>query len=656
LIIEKIARQRGGGDDYLKDFSNPKPPMPEVSLGEIPVWKKAAARIAAAVSGQQKVIIFGDYDCDGICSVALVMDYLESAGLATKNMLPFLPNRFDDSYGLTQEALEKVLRRQKQTALLIAVDCGSPSFEALKFLRKKSIETIVLDHHPVEAMGKDHPADFHLNPKGWPELAAKRKDLCELCAAGLVYLFCDAMARHFKNPKWNSDRGMILAALATCADVVPIFRLNRALVKNAIWHYRFLADRPKIVPGLWSLHQHINARFHEKFNFYPVVDENTFGLSWGPCINASGRLDDARPSLELLRATSIETATQLAGECVTMNRRRCGIQRRVLEQARKQAIAQVGNLPPAKVILCAGQTWNIGVVGIVAARLREEFCRPAIVCGRDGDGKWRGSGRSIPGFDMGKWFKVAATEDKNKPNAKLLLSGGGHELAGGLSMTDRQRPSFHKWSNEICQLTAEEDFIRKQEIIGDAVIFSPKSWKVLLDGLLPFGKDHPSIPIIMQHAWLDYFTVKVYKPRDPNWENPDAGPPAAITNDEKLETAISEPPVESAEDETSENTIPEPPKPLPFARGNFRLPGRVWPICVRWKDIDRVRREWRMHRRYTLALEVRINRRGEHYFSVLDCWPEGTDTFPPPYNAQNNEAESLATIKDLGLWPEDSSR
>ena len=101
--------------------------------------------------------------------------------------------------------------------------------------------------------------------------------------------------------------------------------------------------------------------------------KHTFGLSWGPCINASGRLDDARPSLELLRATSIETATQLAGECVTMNRRRCGIQRRVLEQARKQAIAQVGNLPPAKVILCVGQTWNIGVVGIVAARLRKNF-------------------------------------------------------------------------------------------------------------------------------------------------------------------------------------------------------------------------------------------------------------------------------------------
>jgi len=627
LIIERLTWNRSGLEGGGGDFAKWNPPKPGISLDDLPVWKAAAERITAAIDAQQKIIIFGDYDCDGVCSVVLMMDYLESAGLATENITPFVPNRFEDSYGLSEAALEKALRLREQTDLLVAVDCGSPSLDALAFLRQKGIDTIVIDHHKVPAMGKDHPADFHLNPKGWPELK-NRLELCELCAAGLVYLFCDAMARENGNRKWNSDRGMILAGLATCADVVPIFRLNRAMVKHAIQLCRNLTDRYGKLPGLWALHKEMNKEFHEEYLYYPTIDEWTFGFEWGPCINANGRLDEARRSFDLLRATDLETAAQLADECAFMNRRRMGIQRRVWEQAREQARAQVGNRPPVKVILCAGKAWNIGVVGIVAARLREEFCRPAIVCGQDAEGNWRGSGRSVPGFSLGDCFIAA--------QGKTLLNGGGHDMAGGLRMTEQQRPDFHRWINGECKMK-EEEFVRVEEIVAEADELSAKGWATLLEDLRPFGQKHPKIPIMLQHAWLDTFCITTLNPPVPN----------------AVDAVSVQTPVKS--DAESKTAPADPPKPFRFAEAGFLLPGKPdAPFHVSWKDIERVKKEWRKGRRYTLELNVRASKKGNYYFSVVDCWLEANDPLPPPVKPQIYEQGTLDRLKEMGFWPKNS--
>lgn len=598
-IVQRLSIVRGGGiDRYTREFAASCPPLPELSLADVPAWADADKHITKVIKAKRDILIYGDYDCDGVCSTTLMLDYLECAGLSHKKCHWFIPNRFNDKYGLTMRSLENVLTEMKvKPALLIAVDCGSPSKVELEYLREQHISTIVIDHHPVEPTGSAHPADVHLNPKGWPELR-KRKDLNELCAAGLVFLFCRAMAKHNSLENWDVDRATILAGLATCADVVPIFRLNRTLVKRAIALYNQSANSESTpVPGLLELHQQFYQGHQRKTGRFPDIDEATLGFEWAPCINATGRLDEARQSLELLRVRDPELAKPIADECRKMNQRRSYVQRRILEEARRQALSQVGNFPPAKVILAVGKHWNIGVVGVVAGRLREEFERPAIVCGMDETGTWRGSGRSVDGFDMGGAFRRASQPDGDE-KAKIL-AGGGHKMAGALSFQEEQRPDFHNWMNDQCTLS-ESDFIHTAKVVALAEEFPPNWWSYLLSELRPFGQGHGYTPILLHDAWL---------------ENVFFG---------KFRNDLDEPDVD-----------PEDKKKLPdlFAIGRFQPRSKPNArISAFWRDCERARREWRHGRCYTLELDVRLSRRREHNFVVLECWPEGERKAQPAYD------------------------
>ena len=595
-------------------------------------WSEAVACVRQTVNDQSPVLIFGDYDCDGICSVTLMADALESAGLHADRIHPFIPNRMTDRYGLTMPALSRALEAcPKPPALLIAVDCGSPipaSPAPLDFLRQRGIRTIVIDHHHTPVLGGDHPADFHLNPKGWPA-TVKRADLCDLSAAGLTYLFGDSLVADDEYG-WDKSRAIILAGLATYADVVPILRLNRDLVREAIdlCNCPFTADAPlRKIPGLAALHERLNRGYVKKFGRLPKTGENTFGFDWGPCINASGRMADPDLSLRLLREKSVPAAEKLAAECVAMNDRRKYRQRKILEEARQQAQAQVQNDPPARVILVAARHWHKGVSGIVAARLRDEFHRPAMVCAwekLEGDGQfmWTASGRSQDGFDLGEWLSKAKAEGR-------IFEGGGHKMAGGLRFSERQRPDLHRWLNQECPI---ENAIPKVEL---AVKFEdltlPQWWEVMRQ-LRPFGQAHPYTPICLENAWLE--NVRFARFRKVN--------PAAAPGREPLEPGLNqpdEPPPDIYEFEEREPEDDGVPDSDCFAIGSFqskhRQAGRTGnqPISnyiVMWKDVSRVRREWRKRRRYTLELDV-IRQGSGYRLIVLDCWPEGDGQEFPPY-------------------------
>lgn len=632
-IIRTLAIKRGGGfDSYTKEFHN-CPPLPEPSLVALPDWQQAERLISEIVSQQNHVLIYGDYDCDGICSTVLMIDYLESAGLSPTKLHWFIPNRFEDSYGLTLPSLKKALTRLKSPpALVIAVDCGSPSYTELEYLRTLNVSTIVIDHHPVEPTGPKHPATCHLNPKGWAELSG-RKDLQEMCAAGLVFLFTRAMAHQNALKTWSERRSILLAGLATVADVMPVFRINRILIKRAIaiGDAGHKLDPDDTVPGLIELHRVLNDSYAKRIGKYPPIDEETFGYEWGPCINANGRLDDARTSVKLLRAREPEQATRYASECMKMNQRRISTQRRILEAARRQALAQVGNKPPAKVILAVGKNWNIGVVGIVAARLREEFARPAIVCGMDATGLWRGSGRSVPGFELGSALHLAS---QGHPEQRVIVHGGGHAMAGGLAFTERQRPHFHNWINQQCSLT-EKDFVHIWEIVAPAEELAPRYWHWLMSQLRPFGQGHPYTPILLHRARLDCFAFSKFHSD-------------AEEFDYARRHQISSFPANNDESSDTEyNNYPD-----IYVSGNFQIaikPNLL--IQVYWNDTARARREWRQGKIYTLELRVRRSARHRYRFIVVDCWPE-TDTMATlPCKREFLGPRPMQVAQQLGLMP-----
>jgi single-stranded DNA-specific DHH superfamily exonuclease len=648
--------EAAGPDDFSSNFGNP-PSLNSLNvrfdLSGMP-WKNALQCVREAIDSEASILIYGDYDCDGICSATLIADALEEvrrkSNYTDKPDDPgkihcFIPNRSTDKYGLTQPALERALAQCSlhPPAVFIAVDCGSPESSAgpLNYLKAQGIRTIVIDHHHTPVIDDRHPADFHLNPKGW-RATANRPELCDLCAAGLAYFFAWDLAETDEFG-WEGSRAAVLAGLATYADVVPLLRLNRDLVRQAILLCG-ADDSPaaplRKIPGLRALHGLINHNFKKKFGRLPKIDETTFGFVWGPCLNAGGRIDDPLHSLELLRLKQRDEkkAEALAAVCFAMNNRRKYQQRKVLEEARRLALAQASNFPPAKVLLVGAKDWHKGVIGIVAARLREEFRRPAIVYTLDTvkenkDGQepmWTASARSMAGFDLGTHLALAVTQG-------IIAEGGGHKMAGGLRFTERQRPGLHRWLNRLFEdqklnETWKRFFFRRAEVVARLEDLTLKQWFRVMKLLRPFGQANPGMSIYLENAWLEKVAFfKFQRVNRQTAENQTALEPAVNqleVSEEEYYRAVEKDPGEFRPDETG------------FATGSFQSKHRVSGLrrngpasnyTIYWKDLKRVRLEWRERRRYTLELEVTLTRKGDYRLVLVNCWPEGDGQEFPPY-------------------------
>jgi single-stranded-DNA-specific exonuclease len=404
-IVGRVLAGRGvtpeGAGVYLSPTLRALMPDPSVLAG----MDMAAARMARAVVKGERIAIFGDYDVDGAASVALLRLWLGELGL---NATPYIPDRIDEGYGPNVPAMAALARAHD---LILCVDCGTLSFEPVAAARAAGAEVIIADHHLAGAELPDAVAV--VNPNRQDDASG----LGYLCAAGVVFLLLVATGRELRKRGWFGQRAepdlmalLDLVAVATVADVAPLVGLNRALVRQGLV---VLARRAR--PGLAALADVAGLRAP------PVSRDLAFAL--GPRINAGGRVGEADLGQRLLTTADPHEAAALAEKLNHLNRERQEIEAVVLEAA----IAQVeARDPAAPLVWAAGEGWHPGVVGIVASRLKDRFNRPAVVIGLEG-AEGKGSGRSVPGIDLGSAV-VAMTREG------LFLKGGGHVMAAGLTV------------------------------------------------------------------------------------------------------------------------------------------------------------------------------------------------------------------------------
>lgn len=469
----------------------------------------AAEKIRAAVVARKKIVLYGDYDCDGVTSVALLNDFLHAAGLPASKCTTFIPLRHIHGYGLTMPALQRCVKSHAPE-LLIVLDCGTNSHAEIQWLTAHGIDSVVVDHHlPAEQKTAD---TVLLNPKAWVESEHGNWDLKLLCAAGLAFLLVQGMATELDLEAWDESRAILLAGLATSVDMMPVVGLSRILLKNSLWQAQKAGGLDK-VPGLAALER---LRQSNKYTA-SRLDEKTYGLFLGPCLNAPGRLGDAKVALRLLLTDDASVAKKLAKRCFDLNERRKRIQHPLTERA----LAAAETKKKSKVILLADKKCHPGVGGIVASDVKEAFNRPTIIASwqksenADG-GFWKASGRSTEPYNMGEIIQAAVAK-------KLIESGGGHQMAGGFSFTESQRDKLEHWLNENSGLD-ETHFVRKVEIVAPAENFDAKTWHGIYRALEPFGNGNPEPSLIAGDVKL---TNAPFKLRRSGLDDPNGGNSAA---------------------------------------------------------------------------------------------------------------------------------
>ncbi len=466
-LLARVAISRGARTpDEVEAFLAPLPSIPNrLAAAQHEEVLSIARRIQDAVRRNETIVIFADYDADGATSAVILYDFLTALGAAPAI---FLPHRINEGYGLTSSAAIRCVR-EHHPDLLIAVDCGTNSTDAIDLLRSEyHCDTIVIDHHsPLDL--QRHPGLF-LNPKLSP---SSPESVRELSAAGLTFLLVDAiLPTASATLPFDRDRAIILAGIGTFVDVMPLTAINRTLVKNALTLLNTASGRDRI-PGIAAVLEEASS---------PDVDSWTLAFLLGPILNASGRIDNAMRTIALLTACDRSDVIPLATACVATNETRKQIQRDILEEAEIDATAILKNCPTTPILVVARAHWHTGIVGIVAARLRERFHRPAIVLGALDDATgchWKGSARSINGYDIG-------TAITNAVNSGYATTGGGHKMAGGIEVPFAGLERLRKHLNENCGLT-DADLVPRFDVLPGSPQMIERDWAFLFESLEPFG-------------------------------------------------------------------------------------------------------------------------------------------------------------------------
>jgi single-stranded-DNA-specific exonuclease len=410
-LLARILAGRNVEANAVDAFLDPaiKRSMPDPNV--LTAMPEAATRIADAVTRGESIAIFGDYDVDGATSAAVLARFLRQGGV---DPIIHIPDRLFEGYGPNVEAVRALAERG--ATLLVTVDCGTTSIEPLSEAKALGMDVVVIDHHQAdEALP---PALAIVNPNRRDDLSG----LGYLAAVGLVFMTVVAVNRELRaRGFWTDARPEpdLLAflddvALGTVADVVPLIGLNRAFVAKGL-----LVLRRREQPGLVSLMD--VARLSGPPEAWHL------GFLLGPRINAGGRIGRADLGVRLLMETDPIEAAKIAAELDRLNRERQAIEQETLAQAEAEAMAALGIEETGAVVITAAEGWHPGVVGLVAARLKEKFGRPAFAIAIEPGGIGTGSGRSITGVDIGRAVRRAVAEG-------LLVKGGGHAMAAGVTL------------------------------------------------------------------------------------------------------------------------------------------------------------------------------------------------------------------------------
>jgi single-stranded-DNA-specific exonuclease len=406
----------------------------------------AVARLVDAIRRHETVAIFGDYDVDGAASAALLAGMFDACSVPR---LIHIPDRILEGYGPNVEAIRALAAQGAR--LLVCVDCGTTSHEAIDEARRLGLDTIVLDHHLAPEILPDAVV---VNPNRADCLSG----LGHLCAAGVVFMVLVGLNRALRGNFWSPSRpapdlmaALDLVALATVADVAPLVGLNRAFVSRGLDVMRRRAR-----PGL--------AALADVSRLAGPVQAWHLGFLLGPRINAGGRIGDAALGAKLLLETDPIAAAQVAAQLDRLNTERRAIETATVEEAVALALVREAAGGNPAVIVTSGDDWHPGIVGLVASRLKERFGRPAIAIGYSGE-RGTGSGRSIPGVDLGRAIRAAV-------EAGHLVKGGGHTMAAGLTV-------------ERAQQQALEEFLERR--LGEAVVQASADRTLAIDAAVSAG-------------------------------------------------------------------------------------------------------------------------------------------------------------------------
>jgi single-stranded-DNA-specific exonuclease len=371
----------------------------------LPGMRPAVERILQAIDRGERIVLYGDYDVDGVTSLALFTRILRRLGADPR---PFLPLRMDEGYGLSPEGLARCIARH-QPQLLLALDCGTCSLAEIAGLRAQGVDVLVFDHH--ECKGEQPPCLALVNPK-------LGNDFHYLCSAGIVFKACHALLKTRPAPDVDLREYLDIVALGTVADIVPLKGENRILVQRGL---------VQLEKSRWT---GVRALIEAAGIAAPFTPAD-IGFKLGPRINAAGRLSSAEQALELLLTEDHVRARELAAALSEQNRERQEVEKAIHREA--EALVATEFLPEHAAIIVAGNGWHPGVLGIVASRLSKAYHRATFVIGFDEAGLGKGSGRSIEGLSM---VKALAT------CAGCLVKFGGHEMAAGLTIQREQFPEF----------------------------------------------------------------------------------------------------------------------------------------------------------------------------------------------------------------------
>jgi single-stranded-DNA-specific exonuclease len=465
-LTGRILAARGFSPEEARRFVDPTlrelMPDPLSLLG----MADAVARVRAAVAGGERICVWGDYDVDGACSAALLVRVLRALGADPSFRIP---DRLTEGYGPNEAGVRALAA--EGVRLLVVVDAGTTAFGPLEAAADAGMDVVVLDHHAAE----------DALPRAVAVVNPNRRDqapgLGHLCAAGVCFLFAVALvaAERAAGRRGLPDlrRWLDLVALATVADVVPLRGLNRAFVRHGLRRM----SAPDVLPGIGAL-----AR---AAGISGPMEAVHLGFGLGPRINAGGRVGDAAAGTRLLVSDDADEVVEIARRLDAWNRERQEIEKACLEEARGQVD------PSAPVAFVAGEGWHEGVVGIVASRLKDAVDRPAFVFARAQDGTWRGSGRSVSGFDLGAAVIAARA-------AGLLLKGGGHAMAAGATCAADGLPAFRAFLEAAvldsgvveAGVSATADMVVPLGMLDEAV--PDAMWP-----LEPFGQGNPTPRILV---------------------------------------------------------------------------------------------------------------------------------------------------------------
>lgn len=468
-LLARILVARGAGLDSAGLLLDPalRSLLPDPSL--LRDMDKAAERLAGAIRAREPMALFGDYDVDGAASVALMQRFLGAHGHAAAL---YIPDRLHEGYGPNERAFAALI--DAGARLIVTLDCGTAAHDAIALAAARGVDVIVVDHH----LAGEHlpPAYAVINPNRLDDMSGQGG----LAAAGVTFMLLVAVARALRGSGHYADgtsapdllQWLDLVALATVCDVAPLEGLNRAFVAK----------------GLKVLHQRRNPGLRALADVAGLTSEaGTYHLGFvlGPRINAGGRIGAGDLGLRLLLADDEIEAMRIAKLLDRLNRERKALETRICEEALSQAEAQLADNAQAPLLVCAGEDWHKGVIGLVASRLVERLRRPVLAIAWEGE-HGTGSMRSLAGVDVGSAVRAAAA-------AGLIVKGGGHAMAAGLSLARNRLAALHEFLALNLQSAVDAALMRNELAIDAALLPASLTPELvtLVERAGPFGAGNP---------------------------------------------------------------------------------------------------------------------------------------------------------------------